>query len=70
MDCSPLGISVHGTLQARILEWVAMLSSRGSALRRGWTSASYVSYIAGGECTAEPPGKPLNLHKRILNLDF
>ena len=24
MDCSPLGSSVHGTLQARILEWVAM----------------------------------------------
>ena len=24
MDCSPLGSSVHGILQARILEWVAM----------------------------------------------
>ena len=30
MDCSPLGSSVHEILQARILEWVAMLSSRGS----------------------------------------
>ena len=30
MDCSPPGSSVHGTLQARILEWVAMPSSRGS----------------------------------------
>ena len=29
MDCSPPGSSVHGILQARILEWVAMLSSRG-----------------------------------------
>ena len=28
MDCSPPGPSVHGTLQARILEWVAMPSSR------------------------------------------
>ena len=27
MDCSPLGSSVHGILQARILEWVAMPSS-------------------------------------------
>ena len=27
MDCSPPGFSVHGILQARILEWVAMLSS-------------------------------------------
>ena len=30
MDCSPPGSSVHGILQARILEWVAMLSSWGS----------------------------------------
>ena len=31
MDCSPLGSSVHGILQARILERVAMPSSRGSS---------------------------------------
>ena len=30
MDCSPPGSSVHGILQARILEWGAMLFSRGS----------------------------------------
>ena len=29
MDCTPPGSSVHGILQARILEWVAMPSSRG-----------------------------------------
>ena len=29
MDCSPPGASVHGTVQARILAWVAMPSSRG-----------------------------------------
>ena len=29
MDCSPPGSSVHGTLQARILEWVAIPFSRG-----------------------------------------
>ena len=28
MDCSPLGSSVHGSLQARILEWVAISYSR------------------------------------------
>ena len=28
MDCSPPGSSVHGSLQARVLEWVATLSSR------------------------------------------
>ena len=31
MDCSPPGSSVHRILQARILEWVAMPSSRGSS---------------------------------------
>ena len=31
MDRSPPGFSVHGILQARILEWVAMPSSRGSS---------------------------------------
>ena len=31
MDCSPPGSSVHGILQTRILEWVAMPSSRGSS---------------------------------------
>jgi len=30
MDCGPPGSSVHGILQARILEWVAVPSSRGS----------------------------------------
>ena len=31
MDCSPAGSSVHGILLARILEWAAMPSSRGSS---------------------------------------
>ena len=30
--CSPPGSSVHGTFQARILEWIAISSSRGSSL--------------------------------------
>ena len=29
MDCSPLGSSVHGILQTKILEWVTVPSSRG-----------------------------------------
>ena len=43
MDCSPPGFSVHGILQARILEWVAMLSSRGSSWPRDQTCISFVS---------------------------
>ena len=34
MDCSPPGFSVRGILQARILEWVARPSSRGSSQSR------------------------------------
>ena len=45
MDCSPPGSSVHGILQARILEWVAMSSSRGSSQPRDQTCVSYVSCI-------------------------
>ena len=37
MDWSPPGSSVHGILQARILEWVAMPSSRWSSQHRDWT---------------------------------
>ena len=37
MDCSPSGSSVHGIFHARILEWVAIASSRGSPWPRGWT---------------------------------
>ena len=40
MDYSPLGSSVHGILQARILEWVAMPSSRGSSQPRDQTHVS------------------------------
>ena len=43
MDCSPPGSSVHGILQARILEWVAISSSRGSFWPRDWTHVSCVS---------------------------
>ena len=38
LDCSPPGSSVHGILQARILEWVAMPSSRGSSQPRDGTA--------------------------------
>ena len=44
MDCSPPGSSLHGILQARILEWVAISFSRGSSRPRDQTP---VSRIAG-----------------------
>ena len=45
MDRSPLGSSVHGILQARILEWVSIPSSRGFSQPRDQTPVSYVSCI-------------------------
>ena len=44
MDCSLPGSSVHGILQARILEWAAISFSRGASWLRDWT---LVSFIAG-----------------------
>ena len=48
MDCSLPGSSVHGILQARILEWVAVPSSMGSSQPRDRTHVSCVSSLAGG----------------------
>ena len=41
----PPGRSVHGILQARILQWVAIPSSRGYSQLRDQTHVSYMSYI-------------------------
>ena len=57
MDCSLPGFSVHGILQARMLECVAVSFSRGSSRLRDPT---WISYIAGRFFTTEPPGKPLD----------
>ena len=48
LDCSLPGSSVHGILQARMLEWVAMSSSRGSSWPRNPAHISHVSCTAGG----------------------
>ena len=42
MDCSPPGSSVHGILQARRLEWVAISFSRGSFWPRDWNPVSCI----------------------------
>ena len=65
MDCSLPGSSVHGILQARVHQWVAMPCSRGSSQPRDWTQ---VSYIVGRFFTTEPPGKPSG-YNRWTNLD-
>ena len=59
MDCSPPGSSVLGIVQARILEWVAISSSRGSSWPRSQIHISSISYTGRQIFTTEPPGKPL-----------
>ena len=53
MDCSPPGSSVYGVSQARILEWVAISSSRGSSRLRDQTHIYCIS------CTAD--SSPLSI---------
>ena len=48
--CNPMDCTVHGILQATILEWVALPFSRGSFQPRDWTQ---VSLIAGNSLPAE-----------------
>ena len=53
MDCSPPGFSVHGILQARILEWEAIPFSRGSSWPRdrpGSLSCSQIHYHLSHNC--------------------
>ena len=46
MDCSPPGSSVHGILQARVTEWVAISFSRACSWHRDWTQVSYLTGIS------------------------
>ena len=54
MDYSPPGSSVYGILQARILEWVDMPSSRGSSQPRTEPTSPVASALAGRFFTTEP----------------
>ena len=55
MDCSPSGSSVHGILQARILEWVVISSSRGASRSRD-EPTPVISLALGGRfsCFGKP----------------
>ena len=65
-DCSPPGSSVHGISQARILEWVVILFSRGSPQPRDWTC---ISHIVSGFftiwATREAPSRAQMRHKLV-----
>ena len=52
--CDPMDYTVHGILQARILEWVAFPFSRGFSQPRDRTQVSHIA----DHLPAEPQGKP------------
>ena len=58
MDYGLPGSTVHGIIPVRILEWVAISSSRGSSQPRDQTPSPVSPALAGGFFTTEPPGKP------------
>ena len=58
MDYSPPGSSVHGTSQARILEWVAISFCWRSSWPRDWICIC----CTGRFFITEPPGKPKYIH--------
>ena len=58
--CDPMDYTVHGILQARILEWVTIRFFRGSSQPREWTQ---VSHPAADFLLSEQPGK-----QHILNI--
>ena len=66
MDCGPPNSSVHGILQARILEWVAKPSSRGLSQPRAQTQ---VSCIAGRIFTVWATREAHSVSLLIFSLD-
>ena len=58
MDSSPPDTSVHGILQARMLEWIAIFYSKGGLPDSGIKPESLVSLALGDRFfTTAPPGK-------------
>ena len=63
MDCNLLGFSIHGILQARILEWIAISFSKGSSRPRDWTQ---VSHIGGRRFNLWATDKCLTVRREVL----
>ena len=68
MDCSLSRSSIHGILQARVLEWVAISFSRGSSWPRDQTR---VSHIVGRRFTeAYHQGSPYGFQNSLTNYNL
>ena len=67
IDGSPPGSPVPGILQARIPEWVAIPSSRGSSPPRDQTHVSYILHLQANSLPLAPPGKSCNASVSPIN---
>ena len=72
VDSTLLGSSVHGILQTRILEWVAMPFSRGSSQPRGQTQVSciagrFFTICAAREAQEYWSGQPIPSPRHLLD---
>ena len=67
VDCGPPGPSVHGILQARLLEWIVIPFARGSFWPRDQTR---VSFTAGRFFTVWAAGKPRYNENILFNVNY
>ena len=67
MDYSPSGSSVHGILQARILEWVALPSSRGSSWLKIEPTSPSIPALQADSLPLSHGGSP-NIHSTVCQL--
>ena len=65
MDCKPPGSYVHGILQARILDWVAISYSKGIFLIQGSNPSCLLDWQVDS-LPLVPPGKPKIKYRTIL----
>ena len=64
--CNPMNCTVHGILQARMLEWVAILFTRGSSQPKDITQVPHT--VWADSLPAKPQGKPKNTWVGSLSL--
>ena len=68
VDCSPPSSSVHGILQARILEWVAISFTRGSSWPRDQTQVSHIAGRRFNLCATREAPIILNPYSKLAVL--
>ena len=68
--CNPMDYTVHGILQARILEWVAVPFSRGSSQPRDWTQVSHIAgrFLTNWAIVKAPENDAGRIQKKLVTV--